>query len=144
MKNPECKVYQYSDLVDKDYIELRLGKKRKKGFKESSIFFRTYVFSLFHEIIWDKYREFQPGSTNVMSKREWLRVFEDIEEYKTAIKSSKNELELKKAMIIRGDADFCYDNEFNLYRDNILLVLTTLHDWVVSSLEEEDNVTICV
>lgn len=132
------------DLDGKDYIELRPGKHRKKKFHSSSIYISTDVFLLFKGLIWEKYREYSPTTTNVVSSHDWLRILEGLDEFLQAASPTITLEELKEALYVRPHQEMPAYEDYDEFRDALLVLVKDLDTWVRKTIENEKHISICI
>lgn len=140
----EFKAIPFKDVKGKEYIELRIGKHRKKGFKKDSLYYKPLVFSIFDEVIWYRYREYSPTSTNAITSRDWNRIIEGFETFLININNSNSTQELRKALRFRSNDIFPEYVEIDNFKQQMVLLFNELHSWITESTKEEEYITICV
>jgi len=144
MKENRIAILKYKDLNGSDYIEVRPGKHRKKKLHKESIYFYPDMFSLLDDIIWDKYREYSPTTTNVIRMGDWERILEGFQECLLACKSATSLEDLKKALRLRSHDDLNFDQDFDRLLEAFTQFISDFSSWIEQTIKEEKYISICV
>ncbi|MGS0972211.1 MAG: hypothetical protein ACVCEJ_03065 [Candidatus Izemoplasmataceae bacterium] len=137
-------VLHKKDLKGKEYVELRPGKHRKKKFHQSSIYIPTEVFLMFKGLIWEKYREYSPTTTNAISSHDWLRILDGLNEFLQVANTDMTIEQLKEALYVRPHQELPKYEDFASFRDDIIGLIKEMDQWVRETTQSESYVSICI
>lgn len=144
MELSEYKVLQKKDLQGKKYTELRIGKQRKKGFKQDSIYLKPMAFSLLDGFIWDKYREYSPTTTNAISSREWKRIFSEFDAFIATLEDTTSLSDIKRILGLRSRNDLPENIDVDEFKKVVIEMFQAVETWITDHMSEEGYITICV
>ena len=144
MKRNRIAILKYKDLSGNDYVEVRPGKHRKKKLHKESIYFYPDMFSLLDDLIWDKYREYSPTTTNTIRMGDWERILEGFEEFLLASKSATSLEDLKKALHLPSHEELIFDQDFDVLLEEFATFIKDFSKWIEETIKEEKYISICV
>lgn len=131
------------DIKGKDYVEVSLGKQRKKKFRDTSVFYEKDVFSLFDATLWDHYREYNRKGVNKLSKRECERITDGLDQVMQEIQACQTPKELKQAFGIRHHKSLPDYEDFDIFKKQVYNLFKEFKEWLETNSKTEDYITIC-
>jgi hypothetical protein len=142
--NPIYTMLRLDALQDKDVIEVRVGKHKKQGYKDTSVFFRPDTFALFEGTIWTQYREYSAERSNVIAANEWIRIQEELRQVATRIRSAQDPATIKEALRVRHHDLLPEYAELAAFQEELASLFEAFADWIESQVPAARHLSICV
>jgi len=117
-------VLHKKDLKGKEYVELRPGKHRN--------------------LIWEKYREYSPTTTNAVTSHDWLRILDGLSDFIQVASDDMTLEALKEALYVRPHQELPKYQDFESFRNDIITLIKELDRWVRETVKSESYVSICI
>ena len=133
-----------ADLSDKNYIEVRIGKHKRRAFKETSIYFRAETFLLFEGTIWTQYREYSVDRSNVIATNEWLRIVDELRAVASRIREASDADAVKSALRVRHHDLLPEYHDFSTFQTKLAELFEAFADWIKTATTTADHLSICV
>lgn len=141
---PQHTLIRKADLEDKNYIEVRIGKHKKRAYKEDSVYFRPETFLMFEGTIWTQYREYSVDRYNVIATNEWIRIADELRTVATRIREASDPDVVKTALRVRHHDLLPDYADFPHFQEELAGLFEAFADWIKEATKEADHLSICV